>query len=341
MGMTTTQTSEAPHLRSLILAAVIYLFGEKSDVLAKLVLQAYNGAGSSAEWAYEATMLGLAFGTALVVSISAMAQDQNRADDWTLIVGICTATLAGCLSILEVWLDPDKPVATKQLRQTLFFYVLWVFLVIAPLVRTLSRHQVLRGSGVITFVMVFVIVACLGLILEQGVDLVVWPVLQRAGVDVQGSFQDAQVFKAHTLLILVSCWAVTGFGPQADRRWRVFYAFGAVVAAFSFPVLMDKADNWRLILFFPALSLVSLLPLWNRVPDLLQGRSRGALAGSMPRVGGMAGVTCAFFWIPDSYRPVETAVVAASTAVAGLCVPLALWWAGGLLRRFGVLAKES
>lgn len=233
-------------LESLLLAAVLFLLGEKSLVLARVGMRTfhaiYDGKISEPRYIYEISLFGLMIGTCCVVLISIWRKNTLKRDNVAILAGVITATLAALLNIADEITAPGSAVLGGIPIRGFFFIGLWTVLVIVPGFLPVVRHD---GNGEVDVRLLGKLVAAL--VIGALIGAILQPIL-LAGVReslVDGSIDHFR-FRPFSLVILSSVWIVAAFSPSLTRGrswWRVGYLLLAPIAGFLFSAVIAKPDG--------------------------------------------------------------------------------------------------
>ena len=337
---------------NIVLAVLLYLFGEKSLVLAALALHGFDhvfkGKTPSTEYVYEASLYGLLIGTCLVIVISKVRQKQLEKDNLAIFIGMVTATLAALLNIADVYInEPEKygPIPPRAL----FFFVLWTLLVVFPaFVRVLQNGKTgeIDLTNLVRTASALLVAAVVGFVLRPIISAIVFFALEPPGA---GSFNGAfdwMRFNSDSLIMLGAVWWVAGFCSFSGKQmgaWRMLYVLAAPIAAFTYAYFISfpagdptyQISALHLGIGFGGLALAAILPgLWF-AEGSLAGDGRALFLGAV-----WTFCLCAvamFLGLSFTLPPLTLAgqiLISCLQGVAGACIPLSVFVSGWLLRRF-------
>lgn len=327
-----------PHLQSIALALLLVVL-EQSDILAQLSITLYDqlvkGRPPAPEWVYEISMVWLAVGTCIVIVVASLAQDRNRADDWTIAVGVITATVLGLFSVVDAWLNDEDLKGKTVLLQVLFFFGIWLLLVLFPLLRALLKGEALLGSGVVATALCLVVAIVISIPYRWVTAELLWKLVQAGNANSANAAFDRLIYNADTLLILGATWAMAAFSAGRSFAWKLSYAVACGFAAAAYPLLFNDASDWPasyalVILGFVLLSLAALMPMWWSTARIWSG-DRIALGASAALCFLACGVamfaTLGQVW---NAPPLEFWSLVLVQAGAGSLIPASVFAAGRL-----------
>ncbi len=276
---------------SIILAILLFLFGEKSLTLAKLSMHSFHdivdGKQVQAKYIYEISLYGLMIGACVVVVISILRRHSLKNDSLTILTGVITATLAAVLNIGDAMTAPDAWKYDDIPLRAMFFLVIWFLLVLVP---GFTRVFLKSESDEIDIALLGKIIASLLIAVIVGAVLraAITPIL-RDGLAL-GAI-DVMRFRPDSLVQLSSVWIVATFATfQGKRRlaWRCAYVALAPVAGFTYAFFISKPDGdpsqgvsaMRMALCFASLSLAGILPAAPFARGVLTGSWKATLYAS-------------------------------------------------------------
>ncbi len=255
------------HAWSILLAAILFLLGEKSLILAQFGLRIYDREPSKDAAAFEIALAGLAVGTAAVVFLTVMYRDVAKKDAVAIVTGLVIATLAALINIGEaVWIKPLT--ANPQIvYQALFFFALWLLLLLVPyftsvIVNGAPAGRPLKLLATITLALVFA--AIVGAVFRFFSGLLLFEAFPNPAAEHRESAFDRLQFEPDMLIMLGSTWIAATFLPRCGLPWQLVYASLAPVCGYGYGALLTNS-GFSGILAYAALSAAALLPcllLW-------------------------------------------------------------------------------
>lgn len=255
------------HAWSILLAAILFLLGEKSLILAQLGLRLYNGKTSSESAAFEIALAGLAIGTAAVVFLTVTFRDIAKQDAIAIVAGLVTASLAALINICEaLWIKPltSNP---QMVHQALFFFALWVLLLPLPYFSSMVLNGTPDGRPLkllATIALALLCAAVVGAIFRVFSGLVLFTFFPNPAAGNREAAFDRLQFAPDMLIMLGATWIAATFLPRLGRGWRLLYAALAPICGYGYGVFLSDGEYSR-NLAYAALSASALLPclsLW-------------------------------------------------------------------------------
>ena len=233
--------------QSILIAVLLFVFGEKSVAVAKLSLHAHDAflkgrlPREGAE--FEIAILGLAFGTAIAVLLAHRRRHRDAKGDLTIFLGVITASIAGLLNIGEAALDPDANFGVYPQR-ALFFYFLWLLVVILPSFTEVMRGRVVEIKVLSRVLSALVIGAVLGFAFQILTGLMIKELIQTPGANSINDglrhlgMRPAAVTALGAVFIAA---AFTSFDGRS-RPWIALYGLAATVAGFAYGSLLHSGQ---------------------------------------------------------------------------------------------------
>lgn len=347
--MTEAATQSAPHARSVFIAALLFLLGDKSDILAELAIRGYDQLLKERSphliWIYELSLVGLAFGTCFVIVATTFSRDRNHADDVTIAIGVVTSTIAGLLNIAEMWFDDEVKRNTETLSGFLFFYVLWLLLIIFPLLRSLVVGRTLRQSGIVGTALTLVVAALVSVVYRFFAAEVLWKSVKAGSATSANGAFDRLIFNSDTLIILGATWSVMAFFVGRSAVWKIGYLSAAGLAGMAYPLLFDNPSDWPapypLVVFgFTALSVAAILPMYSLTDKIWLGDTKATCRAAL-----LCFLACALVMAGTLARVWDTgggefAALVLVQGGAGAFVPLSVFLAGRSIARVSRQSAE-
>ncbi|UES60209.1 hypothetical protein GFK91_31305 (plasmid) [Roseibium aggregatum] len=261
------QAESQGHAWSILLAAVLFLLGEKSLVLAQFGLRIYEGEPSKDAAAFEIALAGLAVGTAAVVFLTVMYRDVAKKDAVAIITGLVIATLAALINIGEaVWIKPltSNP---QIVYQALFFFALWLLLLPLPYFTSVIVNGTPDGRPLkllATIALALVFAAIVGAVFRFFSGLLLFEAFPNPAAEHREAAFDRLQFEPDMLIMLGSTWIAATFLPRCGLPWRLVYAALAPICGYGYGALLTN-NSFSWILAYAVLSAAALLPcllLW-------------------------------------------------------------------------------
>lgn len=255
------------HAWSILLAAILFLLGEKSLILAQFGLRIYDGEPSKDAAAFEIALAGLAVGTAAVVFLTVMYRDVAKKDAVAIVTGLVIATLAALINIGEaVWIKPLTS-NSRMVYQSLYFFALWLLLLPLPyfasmLVNGTPDGQPLKLLATTTLALLFA--AIVGAVFRFFSGLLLFNAFPNPAADHREAAFDRLQFEPDMLIMLGATWIAATFLPSCGLPWRLVYAAFAPICGYGYGALLTNSGFSR-ILAYAAVSAAALLPcllLW-------------------------------------------------------------------------------
>ncbi len=261
------QAESQGHAWSILLAAILFLLGEKSLILAQFGLRIYDGEASKDSAAFEIALAGLAIGTAAVVFLSVMYRDVAKKDAVAIVSGLVIATLAALINIGEaVWIKPltSNP---QIVYQALFFFALWLLLLPLPyftsvIVNGTPDGRPIKLLATITLALVFAAVA--GAVFRFFSGLLLFEAFPNPAAEHREAAFDRLQFEPDMLIMLGSTWIAATFLPRCGLLFRLAYAALAPICGYGYGALLTNT-GFDGNLAYAVLSAAALLPcllLW-------------------------------------------------------------------------------
>ena len=317
---------EQSHVWSVLLAALLFLLGEKSVVLAQLGLLVWDNGTSKESAVFEIALAGLAIGTAAVIAISVVFHQPARRDAVAIATGLITATLAALLTILEaIWITPLKEDPNAP-YDALFFYGLWLLLVPLPFLASMMKTRSLDGRPLkmlATICLSLLLAAAAGIVLRNGSKHLLLRIFPNPEArDAESAFDRLQ-YEPDMLIMLGATWIAATLLPLAGRTWRVAYTALAPASGYAYAVVAAlgaknpvEIDHYRCAAY-AAMSTAALLPsviIWP-----LKGwptRVRLVMIGCLTALG--CGLTMFVgLALPQDISEVEMVVLSVIQGLAG------------------------
>ena len=233
--------------QSILIAVLLFVFGEKSVAVAKLSLHVYdsffNGRPSRPGAEFEIAMLGLAFGTAIAVVLARWRKKRDPDGDLTIFIGVVTASIAGVLNIAEAALEKDAKFGAYP-QQALFFYLLWLLVVILPSFTEVLRGKVVQINVLSRVLSALAIGAALGFAAQILCGLIIKDLIQAPGAT---SLNDGVRHLGMRPVAVTALGAVfiaaafTSFGGHS-KLWIALYGIAAIVAGFVYGALLHSGQ---------------------------------------------------------------------------------------------------
>lgn len=236
------------HAWSILLAAVLFLLGEKSLILSQLGLRIYDGKPSDDGAAFEIALAGLAIGTAAVVFLTVMYRQIAKQDAVAIVTCLVTATLAGLINIGEaVWIKPLTS-NSQVVYQGLFFFALWLLLLPMPyftsvIVNSTPDGRPLKLLATITLALVLAVVA--GAVFRFFSGLLLFEAFPNPAAEHREAAFDRLQFEPDMLIMLGATWIAATFLPRRGLPWRLVYATLAPICGFGYGALLTDSDVGR------------------------------------------------------------------------------------------------
>lgn len=288
--MTTDTHAPTSHAESIFLAVLLFLLGEKSLVLSKLGLVAFDGIVKNRPpgdpFVYEISLVGLAVGTCAVILISTLRQRTLKKDNLAILIGLITATIAALLNIADAALFGEVDSVGDIPQRAFFFYTLWIILLILPLFDGLLKKDGqgdINLSNLVLTATVFIVALIAGQIFRPVAGAIILHGLQIEGATSLNGAHDKLRFNSDTLIVLGSVWTVSAFAPFAGasaRIWRWTYVLTAPIAGYFYAYVISfpggdpshGVSAERMALGFAALSLAAIAPGMLYFRGILEGQ---------------------------------------------------------------------
>lgn len=326
----------AGQAQSILIAVLLFVFGEKSVALAKLSLHAYDallkGRPPREGAEFEIAMLGLAIGTAIAVFLARWRRNRDADGDLAIFIGVVTASIAGLLNIGEAALDPDASFGVYP-QQALFFYVLWLLVAILPSFTEVMRGRVVKVKVLSHILSALMIGAVLGFAVQILSGLVIKELIQAPGANSLNDALRHLGIRPAALTALGAVFIAAAFTSFEGRSWSwiALYGLAATAAGFAYGGLLHSGQPAAGVtqLFFNA--GFAMLCAAAFAPALFFGRR--LLDGDtarLPLALAIWFVACAssmFFGLGQSLgHPTEYNIkLSLMQGVAGALIPVALW----------------
>ena len=344
------------HTESIVLAVLLYLLGDKSLLLAKLVHRLFDdmvkGRPPTAAAAHEFSLVGVMIGTCLVVLITKYRQKLLKKDNLAILLGVITATIAVLLNIAEAMVLTEEkydPATGKML----FFFGLWTMLVVLPVFTRVAQQG---NSGDLDLGLLLKIVAALlaaaivGLPLRPAISAVLLYGLKVGNADTLNAAFDWMRFNSDSLIMLGAVWWVAAFSVFSSPGgpiWRGLYIVAAPLAGFFYARVLSLPGGdptyhisaERLALGFAVLSFAAILPGYWFAEKVIALKKPALLKGA---AWTFALCTVAMYWGLSGTLPLDQTqriVVSLLQGLAGACIPVAVFLSAWFLKR--VLKQES
>lgn len=265
--MSETEKDERGHGWSILLAAILFLLGEKSLTIAKFGLLVYDGGESKSTAAFEISLAGLAIGTAAVIFLSVLFRNIAKQDAVAIVTGLVVATLAALFNIGEaIWLEPVSD-DLKVPFQALFFYALWLLLLPVPLLASMGINGMVDGRPlklIATIALALIIAAAGGAAFRWLSGYFLFTAFPQEGVTNRELAYDRLQFEPDMLIMLGATWIAATFLPRCGWGWRLAYVVFAPICGYAYAALLSGSGVDR-ALAYAALSASAILPcllLW-------------------------------------------------------------------------------
>ena len=339
------------HQESIFLAVLLYLLGEKSLIIASLIIHGFDnlfkGRSPSTEFVYEFSLVGLMIGTCLVVFISKFRQKQLKKDNLAIFIGIITATLAALFNIAEVILEDSNkygPIPSKAL----FFFALWTLLVIMPMfLRVIQRGntQDIDITLLLHIITALLVATFIGLCVRPIISAILLYGLEVKNANSLNGAYDWMRFNSDSLIMLGAVWWVATFGKHSDiahRIWRILYIVAAPIAGFFYAYFVSFPDGdalynvsaMRLGIGFAALSFAVVIPgIWFAEKTLnLDKKALGFGMLSTFLICGLAMFVGLSSTLPFGLTGQIT--VSVLQGLAGACILIAVYSSAWLIKKY-------
>jgi len=339
-----TEETKISHVESIILAVLLYLLGDKSLLLAKLVARAFTAKVDGkvpppSPYVYEVSLFGLLIGTCLVILISRFWNNAQQKDHLEILVGLLIASIGALLNILDAALfDTDNKHGEVPTR-ALFFFALWIIIVLIPvLVRVFGKEKQtdLDLEPLLRIVTALLVAAVIGAIMRLGIGAVLLYGLQVEGATKLNEAFDRMRFNSDSLVILGAVWWVAAYAPSSQsegRNWRTLYTIAAPLAAFfyayclSFPGgdLNHNVSADRMAVGFAALALAAILPGYWFAKEVIALNKRALFKAVVWTFALCTAAMYAGLSGTYSFNPMQRIGVSVLQGLAGACIPIAVF----------------
>lgn len=334
----------AGQAQSILIAVLLFIFGEKSIAVAKLSLHAHDaflkGRPPREGAEFEIAMLGLALGTAIAVLLARLGRNRDAKGDLTIFIGVVTASIAGLLNIGEAALDSDANFGVYP-QQALFFYFLWLLLVILPSFTEVMRGNVVEIKVLSRVLSALAIGAVLGFAVQILSGLVIKELIQAPGAN---SLNDGlrhfgmRPVAVTALGAVFIAAALTSFDGRS-WWWIALYGLTATAAGFAYGALLHSGQPAAGVSQLFLNSGFAMLCAAVFAPALIFGRKLlNGDATSLPLALAVWFVACAgasFLGLGQALgHPTDYNIkLSLMQGVAGTLIPVSLWLSALVSRR--------
>jgi hypothetical protein len=338
----TSQASSPGLARSVLIALLFFLFGDKITTVAKVLLYVWDAIRRSEtqnKYVTEASLLALGLGVAAAALLTITSKRAGPEEDRTILAGVFVGLAAGLLQILDSVLSPDSKVSDEAGRY-FFFFLVYSALVIGPLLAASLRVSGLKAA--ISSLARISSAIVLGFAGGAVVTLVIGGLVRLLPVfETNGDWWNAADFLVYRPLAFVwlgTVWVVVTFGPamgwvdawpdRARRTWITVYAVFAVAVASLYVWLFLGNNQIRQQFSVPveaAFAILSSTPLLAVVLARHRERELRRLAPLKSMIFGYLLAFFAFFvcWGTASGASTTGQLAAASMfAIGGAAVPI-------------------
>ena len=255
------------HAWSILLAAVLFLLGEKSLVIAKIGLRIYDGRTSTDSAAFEMALVGLAVGTAAVIVLSVIFRRIVKHDAIAIVTGLVIATLAALLNIAETaFLNPlvGHP---HMASRAMYFYIIWFTLLPLPFFVSMVTNDSVEGRPLkllATIALAFVLSTVVGAMFRRISGLLLFEMFPNQNASSPELAFDRLQYEPDVLIMLGATWIAAAILPRAGVVWRTGYAILSPSFGYAYGVILTDGDIGR-CLAYAALSGAAIMPcllLW-------------------------------------------------------------------------------
>lgn len=243
--------------RSVLIALLLFLFGNKITTVARLLLHVWDwvrGSDTQDKYVTEASLLALGIGVAAAALLTMVMKNREPDENRTILVGVFVGLAAGLLQILDAVLDPDSTV-TDLAGRYFFFFVVYACLLLGPLLTS-----AMRSSGLDTAMSSLARISCgilLGALGGALVTLVTGALIRLLPVyGAQGdwwSAVDLLIYRPLAFVWLGTVWVIVAFAPAdgwldgwtrpARTAWIAVYTIGAMATAILYVMFFVEPDN--------------------------------------------------------------------------------------------------
>ncbi|WP_422040129.1 hypothetical protein [Roseibium sp.] len=250
------------HAWSILLAAILFLLGEKSLILAQMGLWLHDKGVSKPSAAFEIALAGLAIGTAAVIILTVSFRDVAKQDAIAIVTGLVTATLAALINIGEaLWIKPI-PSDPLVVHQALFFFALWLLLLPLPYFASMVLNGTPDGRPLkllATIALALVIATLVGALFRMFSGFLLFTAFPNPAAGNREVAFDRLQFAPDMLIMLGATWIAATFLPRLGVGWRLFYAVLAPICGYAYGAFLSDGEISR-NLAYAALSASALLP---------------------------------------------------------------------------------
>ena len=336
-----SQPDERPSGETVLLAILLFLFGEKSLALAKLSMVVFQLGQVKEKYMYEFALYGLMVGTCVVVVISLWRRHTLKQDNLTLLTGLVIATLAGLFNIGEAIIEHCGAGNVRGCSnlddipgRALFFFGLWILLVIVPGFTRLFRSGDADGfdTGLLfTIVSVLLVAVVFGAAMRQFTGAVIWLWLEFPDVEKITAGVDKLRFRPDTLIQLGAVWIIATFATfrgAGELPRRIVYLALAPLGGATYAYVF-KSDPpppnvgvTELVLGYSALSAAAIVPVIFFAKGILVGSWKAAGYASLAVFA--ACVLAMYLGLANTWDVAEwkRLVMSLLQGAAGACTPV-------------------
>lgn len=253
---------ESVHAWSIVLAALLFLLGDKSLLIARLGLRLYDGQPSSDAAEFEIALVGLAIGTAAVLLLSVWFREVAKQDAIAIVTGLLLSTISALLNIVEAaWLE--VPLSNLQvITQAMFFYALWALLFLIPFCASSLMNRGVDGRTlklIATIACALVLATATGALFRAFSGWYLLTVFETsASGGREGAFDKLQ-YEPDVLIMLGATWIAATFLPRSGLVWRVAYVFAAPVFGYCYGLILSTGEFHRCVAY-AAMSTAAIWP---------------------------------------------------------------------------------